>query len=158
MRAMGVALVMAAGALSGCVANADNAEAQANAVHVEFQVEDSAGHAATAFHNDDTVHFVFRVQNNDVTPQALAFTFPPHRVRVVSSAGAPVWQAFEGRMFPQVMRTQDVPAGESIAFTAEWEARDLAPGVYRVQPEFIGFLSSGAPLASNLPAVSIHIE
>lgn len=160
MQGPGILLLMTAGLLGGCMASAGDREANAPAaaLHIEFSVEDTAGRRAATFHEGDSVQFVFRVHNAATAPRTLAFTFPPHRVRVVSAAGTPVWQAFEGRMFPQVMRTQDVPAGESVTFTAEWEVRGLAPGAYRVQPEFIGFVEPGGRLEENLPAVTIHIQ
>jgi hypothetical protein len=162
MRAVLLALVVTlAAVLAGCMASAGNSEkpVPGGAMNVGFSVESAAGDPATQFHDGDTVHFVFRVHNADSAPRTLEFTFPPHRVSVFAAkVDAPVWRAFEGRMFPQVMRAQDVPVGESITFTAEWELRGVAPGIYRVQPEFIGFARPGAPLERKLAAVSIRIE
>lgn len=135
---------------AGCTATAGGDQAARNIdvtedVSVEFRIENGAGAPASRFSTHDTARFVFELRNDGQHAQRLAFTFPPHRVSVARD-GQVVWQAFHGQMFPQVMRTQELPPGETIEFAVEWNIHEhdaVTAGVYTVQPEFIGFLQPG---------------
>lgn len=148
---------------AGCTASAGPARVtdgeqppMTEQVNIEFRVENAAGESQTRFAQGQPVAFVFVVRNAGGSVAQLGFTFPPHRVTVRSAAGGePVWQAFEGRMFPQVMRYEDIAPGETKRFTVEWTA-EAAPGEYVAAPEFAGFVA-GEPLSSNLEPVTVTL-
>ncbi|HEX6927839.1 MAG TPA: BsuPI-related putative proteinase inhibitor [Gammaproteobacteria bacterium] len=140
--------------LAGCTANAGGDSAAAPAgkpVHMEVRIENAAGSPAKNFTHDDMARFVFVLRNDSATPLRLGYTFPPHRITITPAGGGePVWQAFHGRMFPQVMRHQELPAGETARFSVEWDfhhagmpGKAVPPGSYLVQPAFIAFLQPG---------------
>jgi len=128
-------------------------------VLVEFSVENAAGDATRDFRAGETIRFVFAVRNRSRAPRQLAYTFPPHRVEVLRSK-EPVWQAWQGRMFPQVMREQHVPVGERIVFSVEWKTADATPpGSYRVRPSFHGFLQPGGQvIPAEMAEVIITVQ
>lgn len=127
-------------------------------VSVQFTIEDTTGENRHAFQIGETLRFVFAVVNNTNEARRLDYTFPPHRVEVVDAKNdQPVWQAWQGQMFPQVMREKSVPAGESVTFTVEWDTANVSSGQYQVRPRFHGFMQSKS-LESELPAVSISLE
>lgn len=150
--------------LAGCMnANADRGsdvvEAPENDVTVEFRVENAQGEVARRFTPGGSVHFVFNVKNTTGRAQQLAYTFPPHRVQVFSKGNKePVWQAWQGQMFPQVMRNKTVAADGNETFSIEWQiSADIAPGRYRIKPAFHGFVGN-TPLAPEMETFEITIE
>lgn len=150
--------------LAGCMnANAgrdgEGVEAPEKDVTVEFRVENAQGDAVRSFAPNATVRFVFSVKNSSTRAQQLAYTFPPHRVQVLSKGNkAPIWQAWQGKMFPQVMRNTTLPANGSESFSIEWQIdAALTPGSYRVQPAFHGFVD-GEKLSAQIAPVDITIE
>lgn len=149
---------------AGCMnANADRGSETTRAsegeVTVEFRVENAQGEPARRFTPGATVHFVFDVKNGSAHAQQLAYTFPPHRLQVYFEAGSePAWQAWQGQMFPQVMRNKTLPATSSETFSVEWKiGADVASGTYRAQPAFHGFVDN-RPLSPDFSPISIVIE
>lgn len=148
--------------LTGCMAmtsvnGSDNAG-------IEFAMLDAAGEPAREFRQGETVRLVFCVKNTSTKPLRLAYTFPPHDVAVLPSKHeAPAWQAWSGKMFPQVMRTEPLPPGGSLEFFIEWnlDSNNGAPlpaGAYRVQPRFAAFVQPGnRRLAPELRPLEITI-
>lgn len=150
--------------LASCVnANAgrssDTIPAQEGEVTVEFRVENAQGDATRSFTPGDSVQFVFEVKNRSAEAQHLAFTFPPHRVQVASRHGAePVWQAWEGQMFPQVMRNRTLAANSSETFSVNWKIGvNVVKGTYQAQPAFHGFIDD-QPLSPDLAPTTITVE
>ncbi|HEX7047140.1 MAG TPA: BsuPI-related putative proteinase inhibitor [Gammaproteobacteria bacterium] len=138
-------------------------ETAGDAMNVEFSIQDAAGVPTLEFRQGETVRFVFRVQNNARETQRLAYTFPPHDVAVVSASGDPVFSAWNGKMFAQVMRVEAVPPGESLEFFIEWklESNDgvaVPPGDYRVETEFNAFVQPGnVQLSLDAPHANITV-
>ncbi|MBW3567113.1 MAG: hypothetical protein KY410_03985 [Proteobacteria bacterium] len=138
-----------------------NAGTEGATVNVEFRIENTNGEEQQVFEPGQTLLFVFEVQNHGDSSQRLDYTFPPHRVEVVDPQdGKPVWQAWEGRMFAQVMRHADIAPGESEIFSVEWQTDAQSPrGQFAVQPTFHGFLQrDGQKLEAELQNVSITIQ
>lgn len=159
-------MLVAAVTLAGCVASANGPaerREQGNAVSLEFRIENEAGNVTRAFDASDAARFVFVVRNEGDVARRLSFTFPPHRVSVAAAkGGAPVWQAFHGQMFVQVMRHETIPAGDAVTFVVEWDLRtaDGGPvpaGEYRVEPGFTGWVQPGREAFGPLDPVMINI-
>ncbi|GGL59576.1 BsuPI-related putative proteinase inhibitor [Halocalculus aciditolerans] len=79
------------------------------------------------------VAFTLTVENTG--PEAVDLTFEADQDAefTVSEAGRDVWRWSSGRAFTQLMRTTEVPPGES--FTARGAWRRPTPGDYRVDAE-----------------------
>ena len=136
-----------------------NAGAEGTTMDIEFRIENTNGEEQQVFEPGAVLTFVFEVRNRSTAPQRLGYTFPPHRVEVIDPQdGKPVWQAWEGRMFPQVMREAEIAPGESETFSAEWQTDvQLSGGQLAVQPSFHGFLQ-GKKLKTDLTEVLITIQ
>jgi len=132
-------------------------------VHVAFAIENAAGEPVQSVRQGETLHFVFRVQNSGAAAVRLASTFPPHDVAVLRAAdNDPAWQAWSGRMFPQVMRVQELAPGESAEFVIEWRlaangGEPLPAGNYLVRPAFRAFIGDRA-IAFDAQLREITIE
>lgn len=137
----------------------DTLKAAEDDVTVEFGIENAQGNVTRNFRPGETARFIFEVNNHAAQSRQLAYTFPPHRVQVFSrSGGEPVWQAWQGQMFPQVMRNTTLDADGSTTFSIDWKiGADIAPGTYRIQPAFHGFVDD-QPASPELPPVEISIE
>ena len=125
------------------------AEDAGETVTVALEIENAAGEPAREFRKGDSLRFVFRVRNDGNDAVRLATTFPAHDVVVLQESGEPAWQAWSGRMFPQVMRVQEIAAGESAEFAIDWrlETNDgeaLPAGTYLVRPAFRAFIGNRA--------------
>ena len=149
--------------LAGCMnaiagRGSDTNGAPEGDVTVEFRVENAQGDAVRHFAGGDTVRFVFAVKNPSKRAQQLAYTFPPHRVQVFSTGNKePVWQAWQGQMFAQVMRNTTLAANGSEMFSVEWQIDAGTSGSYRVEPAFHGFVD-GEKLPAQIAPVEITIE
>lgn len=77
---------------------------------------------------DDSVEFVFTVQNEGTEP--IDLVFPSGKVVdvAVEEGGAEVWRWSDGRMFVQAVQTETVPAGGSVSHSVAWD--DPRPGEY----------------------------
>lgn len=141
----------------------ESPETEGDAMNVEFSILNAAGVAVQEFRQGETVRFVFRVENNGGETQRLAYTFPPHDVAVVSASGNPIFSAWNGKMFAQVMRVESLPPGDSLEFFIEWklESNDgvtVSPGSYRVEAEFNAFVQPGnVQLSLHTPAAKISV-
>lgn len=158
----GLMLVIAAWIAGGCVeastmSVSGETRSEAARLRIEFRVADTSGDSKTVFSQGETATFSFIVENVGKEPATIGFTFPPHRVSIETAGrGEPVWQAFAGRMFPQVMRQDTIPAGEQRTFEVEWWV-DAAPGDYRAVPEFVAF-SGSERLQANLEPVRLNVK
>lgn len=158
----GLVLVIATWAAGGCVEASTvpvsgDTRSEAPRLRVEFRVADMSGDSKSTFSQGETVTFSFVVENVGNEPATIGFTFPPHRVSIeTADGGEPVWQAFLGRMFPQVMRQDTIPAGEQRTFEVEWRV-DVAPGDYRAIPEFVAFAGSER-LRADLQPIRLAVK
>lgn len=145
---------------AGAQANENrDAETEAACVDIAFRIENTNGEEQQVFEPGAVLTFVFEVRNRSTAPQRLGYTFPPHRVEVTDPQdGKTVWQAWEGRMFPQVMREAEIAAGKSETFSVEWQTDvQLLRGQLAVQPTFHGFLQR-KKLKAQLTKVLITIQ
>lgn len=81
----------------------------------------------------DTATFALRVTNEGDDPVSLTFSDGQRAEFVVRDAGtdAERWRWSEGRMFPQMLGSEEVAPGESIAYEAEWTAPENGSFVCR---------------------------
>lgn len=162
MRSIVLVLLLAC---SGLLDASDGDQEQTSEVRVEFRIENAAGEISDTFNKDDQVRFVFCVINDRAEPANIAYTFPPHRVRITPvGSDEAVWEAHYGRMFPQVMKHSSLAAGERLEFDAEWDLhfadkpdQRVPAGEYEVQPEFHAFLGD-SKLPSELAATTITVR
>lgn len=78
----------------------------------------------------DAVTFTFAVEN---TGEDLELQFSDAQTFdvAVEADGETVWRLSEGMMFAQMLSSESLPAGASVAYDAEWEDPD--PGDYEAR-------------------------
>lgn len=105
-------------------------------LQAEVRLENAVGEQLHTLRSGERVRFVFSIRNETPRPVTVRYTFPPHRLRIFPEAGKDaIWQAWTGRMFPQVMRDQAIAAGAVEDFVIEWTVPDeFLPGRYRAEP------------------------
>ncbi|AFO58339.1 BsuPI-related putative proteinase inhibitor [Natrinema sp. J7-2] len=82
----------------------------------------------TADESSDVVLFVFTVTNTGDEPVELAFTDGCKAEFVLVDDGSEVWRFSDGRMFAQVLSSDELEPGEATTYEAEWSDPD--PGEY----------------------------
>lgn len=151
----GVCVLVACWLLSGCAA--PPATEKSEAMSAGFHVENLRGEATGTFAVGTSVRLVFEIANPSASTTRYSFTFPPHRATVKRAKGGDVaWEAWQGQMFPQVMRTQVLDPGETRTFSIEWPTAGAAPGQYLVIPRFQVFVEDRQLL--KLPQTVVPIE
>ncbi len=150
-------------AITSIAVASDGMPETGDAVNIEFGIRNAAGVPTREFRQGETVRFVFHVHNAGAEALQLAYTFPPHGV-AVSKGGNSVWQAWSGRMFAQVIRTQDLPPGETAEFFIDWnlasnDGEPIPAGSYEAKAAFNAFLQPGnRRLTPDLPPLTITVE
>ena len=82
---------------------------------------------------DDTVRFVFVVENTGDDPAQLTFRDGGHADCAVYDGDEEVWRWSAGRMFTQAIEHQTVEPGETLQFGFEWDVPE--PGEYTARAE-----------------------
>lgn len=83
----------------------------------------------TATSQDGTVHFRYEVTNGGDEDVTLQFSSAQTHDVVVLDGDEEVWSFASGRMFAQMLQSEEISAGESITYDAAWD--DPAPGSYQ---------------------------
>jgi hypothetical protein len=87
--------------------------------------------------SDDALELTLSVANEGDEPVELDFR-DAQRVDFTAydaDSGEEVWRWSDGRMFGQVLGSEEIPAGESLEYQAEWAAPPS--GSYRVEGELV---------------------
>jgi hypothetical protein len=74
----------------------------------------------TATAGTDGVAFRFTVENAGDDPVEMQFSDAQRFDVTVAADGETVWRYGEGRMFAQMLKHEELPAGEAVTFEAEW--------------------------------------
>jgi hypothetical protein len=106
----------------------------------DLRLEMSVGR--TAYQYGEPVAVSLRVANVTSAPVTITTTGFTHDV-VVRQRGALVWQWSHDKASVQVVRTQQLPPGGALTFSARWDQRDLQgrqveAGSYDITGVFLG--------------------
>lgn len=138
-------MLLATAMLSACGTEEDDSTIKG--LDIDFAVQDKFGNNATTFAAGDEIRFVFKVTNNTSGSKRLSYTHPAHSLRVRRvDDGQAVWDPHHGQVFPQVITTVDVAAGDQLTFVETWDmqptpelASSVPAGDYDAEPGFYMF-------------------
>jgi len=71
------------------------------------------------------------------------------------ASGKPAWTEVQFWACPSTTRTQTIPAGKNMSFSADWMTKGMSPGRYTVRGDF-GVAQ--APPVGNIPPVTVEIR
>lgn len=131
--------------LSSCGTDEDDSTIEG--LTIDFDVRDKFGMDATTFTAGDEIRFVFTVSNDTSSVKRLSYTHPAHSIQVRRVAdGQLVWDPHYGQVFPQVITTVELAAGDELVFVESWDmqatpelASSVPVGDYDAEPGFFMF-------------------
>lgn len=143
-------MLVTAMVLSGCGNQEENSTIEG--LKIDFDVRDKFGADAAIFSAGDEIRFVFTVSNDTSSEKRLSYTHPAHSLQVRRvSDGQLVWDPHHGQVFPQVITTIELAAGDELVFVESWDmqatpelASSVPPGEYDAEPGFFMFDADGS--------------
>lgn len=147
MRHLLISIVLIATITLGVSGCRDEDDSTIENVTIDFDIRDKFGSSARSFASGEEVRFVFVVTNHSTSRQTLSYTAPAWSLNVRRvEDGQIVWNPHHGLVFPQVISTVDIDAGEKLTFVAIWDmqptpglADSIPAGDYDAEPGFFMF-------------------